>query len=81
MKPVSGVPDHLDVSNAARNGAIMSTPTTSDDALGTGLLLLAAGIPLSLLLDLATGPQSSEVFDSEPADSGWLAGLTGLLAS
>ena len=36
--------------------------------------LLRAGIPLSLLLDLAEpgGPRSREVYATEPGDSEWL---------
>ena len=36
--------------------------------------LLRAGVPLSLLLDLAepTGPHSREVYANEPGDADWL---------
>ena len=36
--------------------------------------LLAAHVPLTLLLDLADpfGPHSSDVFDAEPGSSDWL---------
>lgn len=37
--------------------------------------LLHAGVPLSLLLDLAdpAGPDSSAVYAAEPADTAWLS--------
>ena len=36
--------------------------------------LLRAGVPLSLLVDLAdqTGPRSCALYAAEPADTGWL---------
>ncbi len=34
--------------------------------------LLAAGIPLTLLLDLAIGPDSAQLFTDERADVAWL---------
>jgi len=37
--------------------------------------LLAAGIPLSLLVDLgvAGGPASAEIYREEPADTRWIS--------
>lgn len=34
--------------------------------------LLAAGVPLTLLLDLATALDSHEVYDREPGSADWL---------
>lgn len=34
--------------------------------------LLAAGIPLTLLLDLATGPHSAQLYTDERADVAWV---------
>ena len=41
--------------------------------------LIAAGVPLTLLLDLGepTGPHSAERFVDEPADVGWVPGSRG----
>ncbi len=38
------------------------------------MTLLAAGIPLSLLLDLLDerGPDSARIYAEEPSDAGWL---------
>jgi hypothetical protein len=49
--------------------------SNEDDANGTGVMgLLAAGIPLSLLIDLVdhAGPQSRDLVDHEVGDSSWL---------
>lgn len=37
-----------------------------------GMRLLAEGVPLSLLIDLATPVHSRDVYRSEPADTTWL---------
>lgn len=37
------------------------------------LELLSAGVPLSLLLDLATTVNSHQVYDREPGDAVWLS--------
>jgi hypothetical protein len=37
--------------------------------------LLADHVPVTLLLDLLTPPDSREVLDTEGGDAGWLAGL------
>jgi hypothetical protein len=37
-----------------------------------GMRLLADGVPLSLLIDLATPVHSREVYRREPADTAWL---------
>lgn len=50
----------------------MSTVDTTEDGLATGMRLLEAGIPLSLLLDLAIGPHSHDLYDGEEADISWL---------
>ncbi len=55
------------------------TPATADDE--TELLLgraerafalMRAGVPLSLLLDLATPVHSAELLRDEPADTSWV---------
>ncbi len=45
-----------------------ATDVENDDA----FRLLAAGIPLTLLLDLAVGPDSAQLFTEELADVAWL---------
>jgi len=50
----------------------MSTVATTDNGLATGLHLLEAGIPLSLLLDLAVGPRSHDLYQHEDADLDWV---------
>jgi hypothetical protein len=40
--------------------------------LDVALRLLSEGVPLSLLLDLATPPHSSEIYHDEEADTDWL---------
>ena len=44
------------------------------------MAVLAAGVPLTLLVDLADadGPDSARIYRREVADLSWLAGLTGL---
>jgi len=50
----------------------MSIINTADDEVTHCLQLLADGVPLSLLIDLAAGPHSEEVYLSEPSDVAWL---------
>jgi hypothetical protein len=53
-----------------------STQTAADltqlDQTNVAMDLLAAGVPLSLLLDLATALDSHEVYDREPGSADWL---------
>jgi hypothetical protein len=53
-----------------------STQTVADltqlDQTNVAMDLLAAGVPLSLLLDLATTLDSHEVYDREPGSADWL---------
>jgi hypothetical protein len=53
-----------------------STRTTADltqlDQTNMAMDLLAAGVPLTLLLDLATALDSHEVYDREPGSADWL---------
>lgn len=44
------------------------------------MAVLAAGVPLTLLVDLADadGPDSARIFRREVADLSWLTGLAGL---
>jgi hypothetical protein len=57
----------------------MTTTTRSSspqiDEIETALQLLQAGIPLTLLLDLATPIHSSEVFLAEPGVADWLTAV------
>lgn len=46
--------------------------TPQPDATRTALDLLAAGVPLSLLLDLATAVNSHDVYAHEPGVADWL---------
>jgi hypothetical protein len=49
-----------------------AAPGTAPGAgLEEGLRLLAAGIPLTLLLDLAAGPHSRDLYADEPAELDW----------
>ncbi|HVW81752.1 MAG TPA: hypothetical protein VHB69_12520 [Mycobacteriales bacterium] len=43
------------------------------DATAHCMQLLADGVPLSLLIDLATPVHSREIYRSEPADTSWVA--------
>lgn len=60
----------------------MSTPlpTAAPVPDGTGptpspvMAMLSDHLPLTLLLDLALGVRSSEVYDAEPPDLSWLTG-------
>jgi hypothetical protein len=45
---------------------------TNDGEIDTVLALLEAGIPLTLLLDLATPIHSSDVYRIEPGAADWL---------
>ena len=57
----------------------MTEPRSSHPAPGgpsqtaMAMNLLAAGVPLTLLLDLATGLDSHEVYDREPGSADWLS--------
>jgi hypothetical protein len=42
--------------------------------------LLAARVPVTLLLDLLVPPDAHEVFSTEGGDAGWLAGLSATAA-
>jgi hypothetical protein len=53
---------------AKRDGA----PHPQMDEIDTVLALLEAGIPLTLLLDLAMPIQSSDVYRTEPGTADWL---------
>jgi hypothetical protein len=46
-------------------------PTQLDQTI-VAMDLLAAGVPLTLLLDLATTLDSREVYDREPGSADWL---------
>lgn len=55
----------------------MSSPSTTDDAQAGARhphALLGAGVPLTLLLDLADprGPRSADLYDAEVPDLTWL---------
>jgi hypothetical protein len=50
----------------------MTGDTTQLDQTDRVMDLLAAGVPLTLLLDLATALDSHEVYDREPGSADWL---------
>jgi hypothetical protein len=56
---------------------LQSTQTPADltqlDQTNVAMDLLAAGVPLTLLLDLALTLDSHEVYDREPGVADWLA--------
>ncbi len=53
----------------------MSTTAQADSPLSTAMALLASGVPLSLLLDLAADPRSEELLWSErPSELPWPRG-------
>lgn len=74
---ISNGPDSDDAvvvtDHTALIGAVMSTVARTDESFETGLHLLEAGIPLSLLLDLAAAPDSQELYDNESPDLSWLS--------
>jgi hypothetical protein len=47
----------------------------SNDEVTTALELLSAGVPLTLLLDLATPVHSREIYELEAGRADWLAGV------
>jgi hypothetical protein len=49
----------------------VADPTQLDQT-DVAMDLLAAGVPLTLLLDLATALDSHEVYDREPGSADWL---------
>jgi hypothetical protein len=55
---------------------LQSTQTPADltqlDQTNVAMDLLAAGVPLTLLLDLASALDSHEVYDREPGVADWL---------
>jgi hypothetical protein len=42
--------------------------------LDLAMRLLSEGVPLSLLIDLASPPHSDEIYQAEPGDAAWLVG-------
>ena len=46
----------------------MTTTAEADTPLSTAMSLLASGVPLSLLLDLACGPSSEDLLWSERSE-------------
>jgi hypothetical protein len=55
----------------------MMTETTAEpdhpaDSTHDALDLLGSGVPLSLVLDLASDRPSEEIYDSEPGSADWL---------
>jgi hypothetical protein len=61
----------------AQMTVLQSTQTPADltqlDQTNVAMDLLAAGVPLTLLLDLASALDSHEVYDREPGVADWLA--------
>lgn len=49
----------------------------SDHFVARTFALLSGGVPLSLLLDLATGPHSAELWADESPELAWLAPRNG----
>lgn len=49
--------------------------TNDDDPTDVAFELMAAGVPLSLLLDLATPLHSRDTLVHEPGDSRWLVAV------
>jgi hypothetical protein len=45
---------------------------SGEHELEVALRLLSEGVPLSLLLDLATPPHSDEIYQTEPGETDWL---------
>jgi hypothetical protein len=48
-------------------------PTGADHVPSPVMAMLSDGLPLTLLLDLALGVRSSEVYVAEPPDLSWLS--------
>jgi hypothetical protein len=44
----------------------IAPPVPADSAPHRAMALLASGVPLSLLLDLALGPRSEDLLEQEP---------------
>jgi hypothetical protein len=58
-----------------RSSAVTTNTTelpTPTDHVDEAFALLAADLPLTLLLDLALALDSHEIYDEEPASSDWL---------
>jgi hypothetical protein len=51
---------------------VTEAETQGQHELDVALRLLSQGVPLSLLLDLATPPHSNEIYHDEVADTEWL---------
>jgi hypothetical protein len=50
----------------------IGSPSPAMDEIDTVLSLLQAGIPLTLLLDLAMPIRSTDVYNAEPGTADWL---------
>lgn len=62
--------------HAPRAVPALDTPadsTVHDGPASPVMTMLADHLPLTLLLDLALGVRSSEVYDAEPPDLAWLS--------
>ena len=55
-----------------RDGVGLVRESASGRRRAAGMELLVAGVPLTLLLDLALGPDSTGTYAEEPGDTGWL---------
>ncbi|MFP5220577.1 MAG: hypothetical protein ACLGIG_12775 [Actinomycetes bacterium] len=51
---------------------VTPTQSSTDRPTARALDLLAAGVPLSLLLDLAAAVPSRDLLAAEPGDTGWV---------
>lgn len=51
-----------------------SARETGRHELDVAMRLLSDGVPLTLLIDLATPPHSDELYRSEAGDTAWLVG-------
>ena len=59
----------------AISALVPSLPAAPAPAGSPVMSMLHAGVPLSLLLDLALGVRSSEVYEQEIADLSWVPGV------
>jgi hypothetical protein len=49
-----------------------TVPSTDPDSTHDALELLGSGVPLSLVLDLASDVTSEEIYEAEPGSADWL---------
>jgi hypothetical protein len=63
---------HWPISRAVTGVDLHVMVSSTENVSAVAMRLLRSGVPLTLLLDLAAGPHSRELFLDEPSNLDWL---------